>query len=137
VAAKHHVFFDANIYLRFYKLSDVDVRQLGQLVTWVKSGEVKLYLTEQARDEFARNREEAIAESLTRVREHEPMRAFPPMFRDDPGFPDLREAAKAFEDQRKQMLRDISEAASRNELPADQLIAELLSASMQGPARCW
>ncbi len=66
---KHHVFLDANVYLRFYKLSDADVKELGQLVTLVKSGEVKLYLTEQSRDEFNRNRDEAIAESLKGVRE--------------------------------------------------------------------
>jgi hypothetical protein len=30
-----------------YKLSDADVKELGQLVTLVKSGDVKLYLTEQ------------------------------------------------------------------------------------------
>lgn len=83
---KHHVFLDANVYLRFYKLSDVDVKELGQLVTLVKSGEVKLYLTEQARDEFNRNRDEAIAESLKSVREQELKLSFPRMFRDHTGF---------------------------------------------------
>jgi PIN domain len=125
VKPKHHIFLDANIYLRFYKLSDADVRELGQLVTLVKSGEVRLYLTEQGRDEFNRNRDEAVAESLKGVREQELKPSFPRMFRDHPGFPELRKAVKGYEDQRKQMLEDIGEAASRKELAADQLIAEL------------
>lgn len=122
---RHHVFLDANVYLRFYKLSDVDVKELGQLVTLVKSGEVKLYLTEQARDEFNRNRDEAIAESLKSVREQELKPSYPRMFRDHTGFPELRKSVKAYEDQRKQMLQDITEAATRKELAADQLITEL------------
>jgi hypothetical protein len=125
VKPKHHIFLDANIYLRFYKLSDADVRELGQLVTLVKSGEVRLYLSEQLRDEFNRNRDEAIAESFKGVREQELKPSFPRMFRDHPGFPELRNAVKGYEDQRKQMLQDISEAAARKELAADQLIAEL------------
>lgn len=122
---KHHIFLDSNIYLRFFKLSDADVKELGQLVTLVKSGEVKLYLTEQVRDEFNRNRDEAIAESLKSVREQEMKPSFPRMFRDHAGFPELRKAVKAYEDQRKQMLQDVTEAASRKELAADKLIAEL------------
>jgi hypothetical protein len=125
VNPKHHVFLDANVYLRFYKLSDVDVKELGQLVTLVKSGEVKLYLTDQARDEFNRNRDEAIAESLKSVREQELKPSYPRMFRDHAGFPELRKAVKAYEDQRKQVLQDITEAATRKELAADQLITEL------------
>jgi hypothetical protein len=124
---KHHLFLDANIYLRFYKLSDADVKELNQLVTLVKSGEVKLYLTEQVRDEFNRNRDEAIAESLKGIGEQGLKPSFPRMFRDHAGFSDLRKAVKAYEDQRKQMLAEITDAAVQKELAADKLIAELFA----------
>jgi len=125
VEPKHHVFLDANVYLRFYKLSDADVKELGQLVTLVKSGEVKLYLTEQSRDEFNRNRDEAIAESLKGVREQVLKPSFPRMFRDHARFAELRKAVSSYEDQRQQMLQDITDAAMKRELAADRLIAEL------------
>jgi hypothetical protein len=48
------------------------------------------------------------------------------MFRDHNQFPELRKAVKAYEDQRKQMLQDITDEATKKELAADRLIAELL-----------
>lgn len=122
---KHHLFLDANIYLRFFKLSNADVKELGQLTTLVKSGEVRLYLTEQVRDEFNRNRDEAIAESLAGIREKELKGGFPRMLRDHGEFPALREAAAAYEAQRQKMVTEITNEAKNRKLAADLLIAEL------------
>jgi hypothetical protein len=122
---KHHLFLDANIYLRFYKLSDSDVKELNQLVTLVKSGEVKLYLTEQARDEFHRNRDTVIAESLKWIKGQDLNPSFPRMFVNHEGYGELRKTIKAYEEQRKKMLAEITQAAIDGTLSADKLIAEL------------
>ena len=131
--AKHHIFIDANIYLRFYKLSDADVKELDQLVTFIKSGKVKLYLTEQARDEFWRNREEAIAESLKGIREQALRPSFPRMFRDQEGFIELRQAFTAYEDKRTELLDAITEAAAGKNLAADRLISDLFTLAVFVP----
>ena len=83
---KHRLFLDANVYLRFYKLSDSDIKELNYLVTLVKSGEVKLFLTEQVRDEFNRNREDAIQESIKGI-EDKALKAGSPEFDQPHGEP--------------------------------------------------
>jgi PIN domain len=123
--AKHHLFLDANIYLRFYKLADSDVKELDRLVMLVKSGEVKLYLTEQARDEFRRNRDGVIAESLDWIKKQRLNPSFPRMFVNHAEFDDLDKTIQSYEGQRKKMLEEITDAAVKGELAADELIEEL------------
>jgi hypothetical protein len=123
--AERHLFLDANVYLSFYKLSDNDVAELQNLVTAVKTGEITLHLTEQARDEFQRNRDSAIAESLKAIGNQRLAPSFPRMFVNHAGYEELDQSVKAYEEQRKKMLAEVTEAAANNELSADKLIKEL------------
>lgn len=87
--------------------------------------EIKLYLTEQARDEFHRNRDAAIAESLKAIGNQRLAPSFPRMFVNHEGYEELDQAVKAYEEQRKKMLGEVTEAAANSELSADKLIQEL------------
>jgi hypothetical protein len=122
---KHRLFLDTNIYLSFYRLSDSDVKVLGQLVTLVKHGEVKLYLTTQVSDEFHSNREGVVAGSLKSVKEQRLNPSFPRMFVSHEAYGDLQQKIRAYEDLRRRMLAEITEAAFAGGLSADKLIAEL------------
>lgn len=54
---KKHIFIDTNIFLDFYRLSEKDLKEIKKLLEYIKSGEIKIYLTQQIRNEFYRNRE--------------------------------------------------------------------------------
>jgi predicted nucleic acid-binding protein len=54
---KVHLFIDTNIFLSFYAYASDDVEELRKLTKLISTDQLKLYLTEQVRDEFYRNRE--------------------------------------------------------------------------------
>jgi predicted nucleic acid-binding protein len=64
-----HLFIDTNIFLNFLAYSKDDLDQLEKLVELVRIRRIKLYLTQQVVDEFYRNRETKLAESLTAFKE--------------------------------------------------------------------
>jgi predicted nucleic acid-binding protein len=59
-----HLFIDTNIFLSFFAYSKDDLDQLEKLVELLRIRRIKLYLTQQVVDEFYRNRETKLAESL-------------------------------------------------------------------------
>ena len=58
------LFIDTNIFLSFFAYSKDDLDQLEKLVELLRVKRAKLYLTQQVVDEFYRNRETKLAESL-------------------------------------------------------------------------
>jgi len=57
---------DANIYLEFYRFSRDDLEELRKLAQLVLSDEIVLYVSEQLRDEFRRNRERVLRSHFVR-----------------------------------------------------------------------
>jgi predicted nucleic acid-binding protein len=65
---KLHLFIDTNIFLSFYAYTNDDVEELRKLISLIKTNQLKLYLTGQVRDEFNRNREAKLRDSLREFR---------------------------------------------------------------------
>src|SRR4051794_15689493 len=65
-----HLFIDTNVLLSFYAHSNDDIEELKQIVGLIKSGQVKLYFTEQVRSEFMKNREKKLSESIQNFIKH-------------------------------------------------------------------
>lgn len=63
-----HLFIDTNILLGFFAYTKDDLDELEKLVTLIHAKKIKLYLTKQVVDEFYRNRESKLAESLLKFR---------------------------------------------------------------------
>src|SRR5258708_30401583 len=59
-----HVFIDTNVLLNFFAYTGDDIEELKKLVGSIKNGALKLYLPRQIVDEFDRNRERRIKESI-------------------------------------------------------------------------
>jgi predicted nucleic acid-binding protein len=92
-----YVFIDTNIYLNFYHYSQDDLEELKKLHVAITSGPIDLIITDQLKDEFARNRENKIADALRQFNEHKMPRKFPQLFKDYPEYADIRESIKSFD----------------------------------------
>jgi predicted nucleic acid-binding protein len=65
---KLHLFIDTNIFLSFFAYTNDDVEELRKLISLIKTNQLKLYLTAQVKDEFNRNREAKLRDSLREFR---------------------------------------------------------------------
>lgn len=128
-----HLFLDTNIYLAFYKLSGDDLEELRKLAVTVRSGRTVLYLTDQVKDEFRRNRAGTISESLKVVETGRLPTSYPRLFTNLEGYTDLRATLDLFERQRHDLLEAAREGALGQTLHADRLIQELFEIARRLP----
>jgi hypothetical protein len=119
------LFLDTNIYLSFYKLSDDDLEELEKLTVAVRSEDTSLYVTDQVRAEFNRNREAVIADSLKAFEGAKLPAGFPRLVMNFPDYDEMREDLKSYELHRRSLLQEVRQAASERKLHADELIDEL------------
>ena len=61
---KINLFIDTNIFLQFYRLTDEDLSELDKLKSQIQAKHIVLFITQQVKDEFSRNREKEIKKSL-------------------------------------------------------------------------
>jgi hypothetical protein len=128
-----HLFLDANIYLGFFKLSGDDLEELRKLAVAVRSGDTVLYLTDQVRDEFSRNRASTISESLKVVEGAQLPKAYPRLLTNLDGYSEMRKSLELFEQQRGALLDQARGAALAGDLHADHLIRELFAIARRVP----
>lgn len=128
-----HLFLDTNTYLGFFRLSDDDLGELEKLVVAVRAGKTVLYLPDQVRNEFVRNRSATISDALKAVEVSKLPSAFPRLMTNLPGYDALRAALRAYEDQRKTLLAEARTQAREGRLAADPLISELFRLAMGVP----
>jgi hypothetical protein len=129
-----NLFLDANAYLTFYRLSKEDLEELRKLIVEVKQRETTLFVTEQVQDEFRRNRESVIEESLKRIREANVPTGYPQIFISHPGFKALRTAVDGYDQERQKLIDEIRKDAAEHKLGADRLISDLFDLAKRVPA---
>ena len=59
-----HLFIDTNVYLKFYHFSNDDLEELSKLKVLMDNDQLELHLPEQIADEFNRNRDTKLEDSL-------------------------------------------------------------------------
>ena len=72
-----HLFIDTNVLLSFLHFTSDDLEEIRKLSALIKSGAITLLLPEQVKDEFRRNREIKLADSLQRLRQQKLNLQFP------------------------------------------------------------
>ncbi len=122
-----HLFLDTNTYLGFFRLSDDNLDQLKKLSERVGSGETTLYVTEQVRAEFLRNRESTIDEALDTVRKVSLPSQFAHLFETLDGYEDVRSALKDADGKLHKLMEDAVNAVADGSLHADELINDLFA----------
>jgi predicted nucleic acid-binding protein len=120
-----NVFIDTNIYLTFYHYSSDDLEELKKLSVAIKSKDIKLYLTEQVKNEFKRNRETKIADALKRFYDQKVNRQFPQICKEYEEYKHLRQAIKQYEESKDKIYQQLLSDTEQNSLGADTVIDEL------------
>ena len=116
------VFIDANIFLGFYHLTNDDLEELKKLTALLRQDRVHLWLPEQVKSEFARNREVKIADALKRLRDQNLSLQFPAMCKDYDEYQKLRDYQKEYRKEHATLVEKITEAVREETLKADRTI---------------
>lgn len=124
-----HVFIDTNVWLSFYSFTNDDLEQLRKLVALIKAYHLKLYIDQQLADEFYRNREKKLEESIREFSKGFIVKGIPRYMRDYPQADDYTKSVEEAGKLRDQMITRAKDEAQVKALGADKLFAEILDAS--------
>lgn len=120
-----NLFLDTNIYLTFYHFSNDDLEELKKLSAAIKSKEINLLLPNQVIDEFYRNREAKIADSLKQFKEQKLADKFPEICKGYSEYHTLRKLSKDYEEAKNNLLESLMTDINSKELNADETIQGL------------
>jgi len=124
-----YVFIDTNVFLNFYSFNKDHLDKLKELVRLIKESKIKLILPRQVIDEFNRNRENKLKETLDYLDSFKNKFRSPTTCHD---FSEMKEIQKKINESRElsgkvktNLLKQINEKS----LSADKLILEIFSSS--------
>lgn len=120
-----NVFIDTNVFLSFYHLTSEDLEELRKLKPLIEHGEIQLFLPEQVKDEYLRNREVKILAATKVLKEQKLSLKFPAMCKDYPEYEMLREIQSNHNEAHSALVTKLSDAVSTRTLTADTVIREL------------
>jgi predicted nucleic acid-binding protein len=122
------LFVDTNIFLTLYAFSDDDIEQFRRLFVLAQEGEIDFLLPQQVIDEFWRNREATIAQSLAPLQSRINPK-LPAPIRELPEATKLISAQKDYEKHRASLIKSFLTKSSAHELMADKLVIEIFEKS--------
>lgn len=121
-----NIFIDTNVYLSFYHLTSDDLEELSKLSVLLENGQVVLFLPDQVRDEYSRNREAKVADALKRLGEKVGMQ-LPVMCKDYREYARLKTLLAELESERSALVDKMLKDIEQHTLKADEVIEELFS----------
>jgi PIN domain len=98
---------------------------LKKLAALIDSKEILLFLPNQVKDEFTRNRSAKIADALSKLRNAQFKLSFPVFAKDYKEYGELRELMKKADETHAALLNKIMEEAVGQQLGADKVVSEL------------
>lgn len=120
-----HLFIDTNIYLSFYHFSNDDLEELKKLKTLITTDKVILYITEQVKDEFSRNRENKLSDAIKRLKDGKVEVSMPTFSKVYPLYSKIAEEVKEIKKKKQKLIDEIKQDISDKKLKADEIINEL------------
>lgn len=120
-----NLFIDTNVYLSFYHLTNDDLEELHKLAIFVREKRINLLIPQQVIEEFRRNRENKIADSLKRLQQQKLNLQFPQICKDYEEYTLLRNLQKEYDKNHAALLKRIAEDVGSESLKADTTIREL------------
>jgi predicted nucleic acid-binding protein len=124
-----HVFIDTNVFLSFYACTNDDIEQLRKLVSLIKAGRMRLYLTKQVKDEFRRNREGKLRESLREFEKVTASSSIPRFMESYAAIRDFRRALEQLLKAKDEAVQQAKREAEDSSLAADKLFEAIEAAS--------
>ncbi len=118
------LFIDTNVYLTFFHFSKDDLEELKKLAVAIKHDKIRLYVTEQIKSEFYRNRELKINDA---IRNLQPLpKSFPQIFKEnEQQYKIIQHSISSYEVALKEILATVQTNVKNNSFNADEIISEL------------
>lgn len=126
-----NIFIDTNIFLSFYHLSDDDLEEIRKLSVLLERDEVRLWLPQQVKDEFFRNRENKVHDAIKRLKEQNKKFSFPVFCKSYPEFAEIRELQNNINSKVKSLITNLESDIRERNLEADEVIGELFRNSKE------
>jgi predicted nucleic acid-binding protein len=126
---KLYLFIDTNIFLSFYAYTSDDVEELRKLSSLIKTGQLKLFLTEQVKDEFYRNREDKLKESIREFGKASVSDSIPRFMEKYSSINNYRKARNALLKAKDDAITQAQKEAAEGAMAADTLFRELVDAA--------
>lgn len=124
---KRNLYIDTNVYLTFYHFSNEDLEELKKLVALINTDNIKLYLPEQTKNEFNRNREVKIADSLNKLKSSKLGNQFPMICHSYEEYDRMKKAIKQFDTNKSKLLEKLQHDAETGTLQADEILNQLFT----------
>lgn len=119
-----HLFIDTNVLLEFYSASSDSLVELSKLEAMLKNGKAKLWITDQVKREFWKNRSEKI-ECIMRSFENAGGNSIPLLIREDEEFKEYLEFSKKAAERKANLIAKIRGQIATEETKADKHINTL------------
>ncbi|HAU1484601.1 TPA: hypothetical protein F8R85_15650 [Legionella pneumophila] len=124
-----NLFIDTNVFLSFYQYSNDDLEEMKKLVVLIEKKKVTLWLTENVKDEFSRNRENKINEAIKILNEQKIPDGFPQICKDYSEYSAIRDAIDAYNINKNLLLKNIKNDVVKKSLKADAIISDIFKKS--------
>jgi PIN domain len=124
---RRNLFIDTNVYLTFFHFSNEDLKELKKLIALINTENIRLFLPEQTKNEFYRNREVKISDSLDKLRASKLANQFPMICHAYEEYDTMKKAIKQFEKNKSKLLEKLQHDAENATLIADDVLNQLLS----------
>jgi predicted nucleic acid-binding protein len=126
-----HVFIDTNILLNFFHFSNEELDSLNDVFASHENGSAKVYLTEQVRDEFRRNREAKIKDALGKFQDVNKFNAELPSFMKKYNeYEEIKKFSSEIKKRVKSIRLKIDKDIKNSTLAADGIIDNILKNSI-------
>lgn len=122
-----NLFIDTNVFLHIYHYSGDDLTELDKLSVLIRNSDLKLFLPEQVYNEFYRNRDNTLADTLKEFRKDKLDKQFPQVTKHYEEYKKMREAIKLYEESKQSMLNKLQNDIVTDNLKADKVINSLFS----------
>lgn len=120
-----HIFIDANVYLSFYETSADALLELEKLEAMIMAGKATLWLPDQVKREFWKNREGSIDAALVTFQKSGDFGSVPLLVREDAEFSDLKKLFGAFEKKKTEIIGRVEQQVAREQTAADNRVRSL------------
>lgn len=124
-----HIFIDANILVSFFEIKPGSLSDLEKLISVVKLGKATLWLPEQTKREFWRNREKNIKKSIQEFEQGQSLGNAPLLVRENAQFGDLVKKAKEVDEIKRNIAKAIKSEIDGQTTYADNIIRKIFEIS--------
>jgi PIN domain len=120
-----HLFIDANVFLSFYEASPDALLELAKIAAVIEAGKATLWLPDQVRREFWKNREGSIGLALREFEKSSGFGSVPRLVREHAQFKQLTELAGTVEKKKAEIVAHVMHEVADEKTAADREVRRL------------